>query len=271
MSSILPRNIAKKLFIPTLLLVGSLSVFAQNQASFFTEGPEGWKVFDTSGTLFSPQHNSGGYLEFTDVLGSQSFFFSPPARYLGSIRNSDLGATLEFDINVTATDTTSYDAIVLISSNLSLVLPDANPAVNAWTKRTYTFDENSGWRVGNIRSNGTRDATPQELLSVMRNLDAIYIRGEWKTGSDTAFLDNVRFRSVGGVGNIVPSLTFSVAFEVRWNSQPGVNYQVQRADTLDNPTWLDIGSPVAGTGATLSRLVSTQGVAISNFRVAEVP
>jgi hypothetical protein len=53
---------------------------------------------------------------------------------------------------------------------------------------------------------------------------------------------------------IVPDLEIGDAVELKWNSQVGVNYQVQHSP--DMKSWFDDGAPIGGTGSELSALRS---------------
>lgn len=167
-------------------------------ASGFLEGNEGWGLFETNGKDTSIEvrpavHNPAGWLEASDEQQGPDYYFSAPQGFLDCVKKGPLGSTIDFDFFTTETDTTSYDSLVLESSDLTIVLPKSYPRTNQWISYSYRFDPSEGWMVGKIMTTGDRPATSEEIQHVMSTATALYIRGEWKSGPDQARLDNVRF------------------------------------------------------------------------------
>jgi hypothetical protein len=107
----------------------------------------------------------------------------------------------------------------------------------------------------------------------------------WNSGSSVAATLTVRDNNGISLGNDFALDDFSftlstntavvvsiyTAVEIGWNSELNQTYQVQYATTLAPNTWLDLGSPVQGNGATNYIFDSTRGQPAKFYRVLTEP
>ena len=70
--------------------------------------------------------------------------------------------------------------------------------------------------------------------------------------------------------SVFPILTLDIheAVELEWSTVPGVLYQIQESTDLE--TWVDLGDPIPGDGATMSAFVSIIGESKNFFRIVVV-
>jgi hypothetical protein len=84
--------------------------------------------------------------------------------------------------------------IILVGGGLTIMADvGSNPPVSSstWTSYAIGLDETSGWHIGNLQGSAP---SLEEFLTVLGDLQAIYIRGEYYSGTDTAKLDNVKLQ-----------------------------------------------------------------------------
>jgi hypothetical protein len=193
-----------------LLAVPALQTGAA-QVSTFDQDTEGWQIrsFDAGACQilsdefvpdFYPEAgNPGGCISAADPDGAW-FVFSAPAEFLGDISWAYAGR-LEFERRVESgtVDDAAFD--VILSGGGMLLKHDSDPPLVSWTPSTAVLSEGSGWQ----KCNGSMPGH-QEFASVIRNLDGIYILGDYRSGlGDRCWLDNVALQpgptSVPGVVN----------------------------------------------------------------------
>jgi hypothetical protein len=68
-----------------------------------------------------------------------------------------------------------------------------NPEADKWTPYTLKIDAERGWQMLDEKWQATSVATEEQVKAVLRNLTDLRIRGEFKGGADTGYLDNVVF------------------------------------------------------------------------------
>jgi len=205
------------LFAPAVAALG---------AGTFDSGNEGWRIYNVGfsghqanlmpvadapfdGTFGNP----AGSLRVGDVTAETSI--GAPDSYLGD--NSDLyGQSLSYDGLYRFEDDASYPAAVLVGAQITLYCPHEKPPLNTWQRFDLPLVPGA-WRV-----NGDAGplATEDDLRAVLADLRALYIRTEWKTGTDDTSIDNVSFggpeckADVNGDGalNLFDFLAFQGAF-----------------------------------------------------------
>lgn len=158
--------------------------------SGFDVDTEGWsfiadvKEFDWVPTGGSP----GGYLEAVDFATGQIWYFVASEKYLGN-KGAYSGGTLQFDLKQSGTHSQiNEDDVILTGGGLKIVLDaGSNPGID-WTHYLVNLDTESDWRVDT--STGVV-ATQAQINTVLSDLTALQIRGEFINGSDTGGLDNV--------------------------------------------------------------------------------
>ncbi len=86
--------------------------------------------------------------------------------------------------------------------------------------------------------------------------DAIHTRVDFELAPDGAApgIENATVNLIRPLAPIVPDLEIGEAVELKWQSQVGVNYQVQHSP--DMKSWSNDGAPIAGTDSELSALRS---------------
>ena len=130
--------------------------------------------------------NPGGYLENTDNLNSTVYWVAP-AKFLGNV-SSVYGGTLAFDLFDAPNDRPlDQEDIIRIGGGKTVVYDTAyNPSAD-WTHYLVNIGK-TGWKVDNLSG---AEATQTDMLTVLSNLNTIYIRGEYQLGVDTRGIDNV--------------------------------------------------------------------------------
>jgi hypothetical protein len=163
-----------------------------SEMSDFASGDEGWAIAgDAQATSAKPTYDSdGGFIGAKDDVTGGVWYFVAPERYLGDNR-AFIGRWLEFDLRVAATPTNPFNAadVRLINDAGTVLAYDTptNPVDSAWT--TYAVPLSAaGWKVGSLDG---PDATDAGFEDVMGRLTGLWIRGEFNTGADTGYLDNV--------------------------------------------------------------------------------
>ncbi|MBI5766901.1 MAG: IPT/TIG domain-containing protein [Verrucomicrobia bacterium] len=229
--------------------------------SDFATGASGWTVASLSALTsnnysvvgtYAPTYtatggNPGGFISSTDPDGGD-FMFSAPAAFLGN-KSAYVGGTLSYDLNhpVGAVDYQATD--VVLAGNGTRLIWQASPAIvppaSGWMTVTVPLAPSAQWRLG---TNDGPLATASDFQTVLGNLTAVYLRGEYTFGAETTGLDNVILASPVTPPAIlthpVPATVVagaSTAFSV---SATGVNLTYQ---------WTKNGTPIVGaTNASLS-------------------
>ncbi|MDB6125495.1 MAG: hypothetical protein JWQ71_4488 [Pedosphaera sp.] len=65
--------------------------------------------------------------------------------------------------------------------------------------------------------------------------------------------------------------TIAPAVQISWNSQANTAYQVQSTTNINSGTWIDVGTPVQGTGGTVFTFDATAGQAAKFYRIVALP
>jgi len=165
--------------------------------SGFDADADGWEITgdaqtqsvkaDYNGTGGNP----GGLISAKDDVAGGVWFFVAPSKYLGN--NTDIaGKLLKYDLKVDATPSQPFDDVdvKLVGGGVTLVYDTPeNPVGEQWT--TYTVRlEAADWKVDSLTGAA---ATAADMEKVLGDTTALWIRGEFNTGPDTGFLDNVRW------------------------------------------------------------------------------
>jgi hypothetical protein len=161
-------------------------------SSTFESGDEGWRLAgdaDTQPELSSADGNPGGHICGTDQVGGNIWYFVAPQKFLGDV-SQIYGKRLTFDLK----QSTIFNQIrgrdvVLNGGGLSIVYNMRTPPGIDWTPYSITISESgSAW---DSDAPGFPPASEADIRTVLRNLNALRIRGEYVDGSDSACLDNV--------------------------------------------------------------------------------
>jgi hypothetical protein len=176
-------------------------------SSGFETSADGWTITgDAQTSHVEPDYsgqggNPDGLISAVDDVTGGIWYFQAPAQYLGDA-SATYGRYLDFDLKTNAISSPfdSFD-VVLVGAEMTLGFDTPmNPVVDAWTSFRVRLDEAAGWRVTDAVSEsafaafGTlRAPTASQMKAVLGNLTQVLIRGEFQTGADTGYLDNVRF------------------------------------------------------------------------------
>ena len=153
--------------------------------STFDSDADGWTA--TAGG--APGFDVHGFATGTDLSTAAHWYFKAPARFLGN-KSACYGAELQYDLRQNKVDSQCDDDEVELSGagmTLSMDLPSTGHPDTTWTHYSFRLDENAGWTD---RSTGL-PPTESEFLSVLCALTGLRIRGEFRQGANTAYLDNV--------------------------------------------------------------------------------
>jgi hypothetical protein len=192
------RQISVLRLAPCLVLVlacgcdcGGPAAYAH---SIFETGDEAWQLAgdtDTQPVRESSGGNPGGHICGTDEVGGDIWYFVAPQKFLGDV-SEVYGARLTFDLKQSSIfNQIRGRDVVLNGGGLSIVHNMRAPPGTDWTPYSVTLVESgSGWARDEA---GFPAAVEADIRTVLRNLNALRIRGEYVDGSDSACLDNVYF------------------------------------------------------------------------------
>jgi Lectin C-type domain len=116
---------------------------------------------------------------------------------------------------------------------------------------------------------------PGEDFVFMWPLGAFRGAGLWNDFEENQ--DSVFGYPLHGVVEIVPPalptpiLTIRPAVEICWQSHAGVRYQLQRSPSPNSAEWVNVGSPVTGTGEELCVTDAQRGFAQRIYRLLLIP
>ncbi len=158
--------------------------------SSFDGSTEGWKVvgdaqLDSSADPILEKNA----IKAVDHATGGVWFWKAPQTYNGDKRNL-YGLYLVFRLKTSAVDNQfDYDDIVLSGGGLTIVYDTKNNPDLDWTPYRVRLHESDGWI---IKETG-KAATREQMLQVLSDVTQLLIRGEFRTGADTGWLDNVVF------------------------------------------------------------------------------
>lgn len=177
-----------------LTLSGDRPIQVFPVASWFHTDSEGWRALgNTTGadhglTWLATGGNPDGCVRASDNTSDTWYFVAPPS-FTGNM-SATFGRQIRFDLR--QSDISSpFDGpdVILDGESMSLVHDTAsNPGTN-WTSYMVPLLPDS-WRVDALTG---ALATEAEMRNVLSTLTGFRIRGEYRSGSDTAWLDNVIF------------------------------------------------------------------------------
>jgi hypothetical protein len=168
-------------------------------SSTFDANAEGWQLENDATTAPNPIYSSsgglpGGAIEGIDVQTGGVWRFVAPATYLGN-DSAAYGGLLSYDLLFTLDGGVtlnpfagSYVFIRNAAINLTLGYDASSyPVLGVWNHFVIPLTA-PGWTVG---GNGGPAATEAQMQAVLSDLTSLRVRGEFNTGPDLAFLDNV--------------------------------------------------------------------------------
>lgn len=168
---------------------------ANSVESRFDSGDENWRLVgdpeSRQPTYNASGGNGGGYISGIDGSAGVTWYYSAPAKFLGKKTGFYSGA-LMFDLRQARTDSQyeNADDIVLRGDGVTLAYDLGDTSTNPgdeWTSYEVPLKADAGW----VKKPSGSAATASEMLTVLRNLAQILVRGEYRSGSDSSSLDNV--------------------------------------------------------------------------------
>lgn len=163
--------------------------------STFDDGAEGWTVVgDAQGATAEATHVAGGgspgaHLRATDDVAGGTWYWNASPAYLGD-KSAYVGGTLSFELNQSKTDDQFDNTDVVLESGETRLGYDfgdesTHPGTN-WTAYEVPLSPD-GWT--NLETG--EPVTGETFEAVLSDLDQLWIRGEYRSGSDTGGLDTV--------------------------------------------------------------------------------
>ena len=210
-------------------------------ASFFDSGSEGWTAIgDTvTGIEYLPTEgkDGGGVRVKDDAVGGVWYFVAGNA-YLGD-QDENYGKLLRFDIRQVISGGANQflsDDIILESGALRLVyaLPVKPPVSGEWLSVSVPLAEGVPWKVGGATG---PLATGAEILAVLGNLTSLRIRGEYQSGPDSGYLDNVRLGA--NAEPATTSLGIAMLPVLTLQGELGTRYRIDYSETM-NGDWQEL-------------------------------
>ncbi|MHB1459997.1 MAG: laminin B domain-containing protein [Armatimonadota bacterium] len=188
-------------------------------SSTFDSGVDGWQIidlpdngpYDHSYGLYDVSYdpssgNPGGCITGTDP-SSNTFFFKAPDSFLGD-QSGIYGGELIYDMISIGGDYFDVADVVLIGAGLTITYDVVGNPGTTWKAMIAPMTE-TGWKLGNLSGAAV---TEQQFREVLAQLTGLHIRGEYRWGAETGYLDNVYLSKFASTSSI--DLTVD----------PGVNY-----------------------------------------------
>jgi alkaline phosphatase D len=167
--------------------------------STFDEDADGWLISNNGGSNQPVYHpsggNPGGHISDEENQDGVAWYYQAPFKFLGD-RDAFYGGTLSFDIRQEQLDqldpeTTEGGDIMLVSGEKKLVYefrsPDIAPC-EEWTSLKAPLTADAIWI--DLTSEEPL-ATEQRFRTVLKDLEIIRIRGQYRSENDVSYLDNV--------------------------------------------------------------------------------
>jgi hypothetical protein len=162
--------------------------------SRFDTNTEGWTIIgDAQGPFFNKTggHPGGALLAFHDGVPVVTNYLSAPGKFLGNLSGS-YGRLLSYDLTCPGDGRFFQDAdVILVGANqVVLEFRSKNKPPRKQTKFKnikVLLKAVAGWKV----SGAGRKPTEAEFRSVLAEVTALEIRGDYNTGQNFPLLDNV--------------------------------------------------------------------------------
>ena len=167
--------------------------------STFDTNTEGWNAVSVNGThqvvgtaarnYAATGGNPGGHIYGGD-FSTGIWYFNAPSAFLGNV-SAAYNGSLTFDLRRAGGTLFNAADVVLVGGDpgnlITLCFDIANAPTSAWTSFDVWLNE-SDWKVGTLAG---PQATAGQMQQVLAALTALRIRGEFGSGGDTEYLDNV--------------------------------------------------------------------------------
>lgn len=188
---------ARLVAVACAVLAGTACARAQVVNGFdFDE--EGWTYYnDANQSWDGTVGNPPGSLKNVDRAQGTWHGFQASTAFLGDF-SSYFGGTFEFQMMATGTSDggPTQPDLTLSGGGLTLALDLPRPSNTVFSMRSVSLDLRSDWRVGSLSG---AVATEPQVRQVLADVTQLRLRGEFISGADTSYLDNVRFLPPGFV------------------------------------------------------------------------
>jgi hypothetical protein len=192
-------------------IVGSAAVGQESLESTFDSDLEGWSIFQDGTPLEHVSEGDAAIVCSTDLGQGIYWYFLAPPQWVGDW-SPYYGGSLAFGIRQEFLDSQSGDSDVVIETgqgNLIYNLPQ-NPGIEL-TPYTVSLTAETGWTLGG------NPVSESDMLAALRAVTAFRIRGEYRSGADSACLDYAAVllpgESSGGAANLPTPETAPVGEE----------------------------------------------------------
>ena len=158
-------------------------------SSNFNNLSGGWKIVgDAQGNSTEPIYTGGSIKAKDDAVGGVWYWKAPEA-YLGN-QSRLYGRKLSYRLKTNNIDTQfdHYDIVLKGAGKILTYDTELNPGIN-WTDYQVGIHESTGW----MNKSTGQPVTQIELKEVLSDISELLIRGEFRTGDDTGWLDSVHF------------------------------------------------------------------------------
>lgn len=209
--------------------------------SFFDTDSSGWTAAGdaTAGVEYLPTGgNPGGCVRVKDDAVGGVWFFVAGAQYHGD-HSDTYGQMLRFDLRhvIGAASPFDSDDVILESGALRLAfdLPTNPPNNGDWASFSVQLSEAAAWKVGSITG---PLATQAQIQSVLANITDFRIRGEYQSGDDVGYLDNVVFGTPVTPGDATLQISFQPV--LRLQGTIGALYRIDYSTTMEPENWQEL-------------------------------
>jgi len=186
---------------PGSLAIGPETDTPDPVVSTFDEDDDGWEISgDAQGESTVPTFEEGTgtpapSISAVDDVQGGVWYFKAPGKFLAD-KSAYYGGTLEFDLKQEYSGSRSqFDSndVVLSGGGMTLTYDfggtESHPGggeSGIWTSYALNLDETDAWETG-----GGSSPSGSEMMTVLGDLTELRIRGEYQSGSDKGYLDEV--------------------------------------------------------------------------------
>ena len=158
--------------------------------SSFGNNAEGWKIVGDGslGDSVDPTLENGA-IKAVDHATGGVWYWKAPESFLGD-KSQTYGLDLVFNLRTDFTDAPFEADDVVIKGAGKTIVADTlvNPGID-WTTYRVGLQESTGW----MDKSDCRCVSRETLLEVLAKVEMLLIRGEFRDGKDTGWLDDVVF------------------------------------------------------------------------------
>lgn len=230
-----------------LLLVAVIRCTAQTTLaeSTFDTDTDGW-----SATPRQIRYDTNGFVWVREPSGDgDSTFFLAPSKYLGN-KSGAYGGSLQFSMRDNRQGNFGNTTVILESRD-RLTRHHAPYPTATWQDYDVPLLTNA-WRTGSDPA--SRPPTEAELISILSDLTALRIRGEYSNSAnnETNELDNVRLLAPLCISNTALRIyhdAATAAVRVEWPTN-ACGFVLHAASNVPTATWTRLGGflPQASNG-----------------------